>query len=304
MTMHLTRAEVAQVIAGMRPRARPLDILVWQVAQAQQPWQAAVPVLTTYQNPDGGFGHGIEPDVWHPASSPLATTVALQYAHTLGIPVAHELWQRALRYLIGAYDTAAGKWHPMAAGVNAYPHAPWWHADEQTGQNSLDKDWPNPSVEIIGYLQAHVGEIGEMDHWYAALLEYVVRADTIESHALACYVRAYPWLPKSIQTRIFPHLVRLLRQVIHPTPADWLVAYVPTPLDYVTHPQAPFADQLADMIDVQLDQWCLHVRAHGSWVPTWQWGQYADAWTTAQQWWTGKMTVERLLILERFGRIV
>ena len=34
--------------------------------------------LAVYQNDDGGFGHGLEPDLRTPASSVIATTVAFQ----------------------------------------------------------------------------------------------------------------------------------------------------------------------------------------------------------------------------------
>jgi hypothetical protein len=268
------------------------------------PQDDVVAQLDTFQNADGGFGHGIEPDVWHPASSPLATTVALQYAQRIGLPPQYALVQRALGYLAGSYDRVAGKWHPMAAGVNAYPHAPWWQADAQTGQNALDRDWPNPTAEIIGYLSAYQGVHADLSGWYNDLTTHIAQVDTMESHALACYVRAYDWLPNDVQSVIYPHVVRLLRPTIHPVPAEWQSAYVPTPLGYVHTPASPFFAEIADLIDIQLDQWCYHVQTVGVWHPTWEWGQYDNEWATAHGWWTGKMTVERIMIMHQFGRIV
>lgn len=294
------RQLIAQQLA---PIARPLDWAVWQLWRGQTTQDDAVAHLVAFQNADGGFGHGIEPDVWHPASSPLATTVALQYAHKIGLSPQHALVQQALRYLVGSYDGAVGKWHPMAAGVNAYPHAPWWHADTQTGQNALDRDWPNPTAEIIGYLSFYQGTDVDLATLYDALVHHIAQADTIESHALACYVRAYEWLPSAVQAEIYPHVVRLLRPTIHPVPAEWQSAYVPTPLDYVQTPASPFFVEIADWVDIQLAQWCHHVQTVGVWTPTWQWGQYDESWQKAHQWWTGKMTVERMIILGNFGRI-
>jgi hypothetical protein len=292
---------LAQQLEGI---ARPLDWAVWQAWCGQVTQDDVVAHLATYQNADGGFGHGIEPDVWHPASSPLATTVALQYAHQIGLPSQYALVQRALGYLAGAYDRVAGKWHPMAVGVNEYPHAPWWQADAQTGLNALDRDWPNPTAEIIGYLSAYQGVHADLSVWYNDLTTHIAQADTMESHALACYVRAYGWLPNDVQSVIYPHVVRLLRPTIHPVPAEWQSAYVPTPLDYVHTPASPFFAEIADLIDIQLDQWCYHVQTVGVWHPTWEWGQYDNEWATAHGWWTGKMTVERIMIMHQFGRIV
>lgn len=303
--MNRISAKDIQLIAQqLAPIARPLDWAVWQAWRGHATWSDVVPHLTAYQNADGGFGHGIEPDVWHPASSPLATTIGLQYAHWIGLPPQHALVQRALGYLVAAYDTSAGKWHPMAAGVNAYPHAPWWHVDAQTGQNALDRDWPNPTAEIIGYLSIYQGTDVDFATLCAALVDHIAQADTMESHALACYVRAYDRVPLQVQAALYPHVVRLLRPTIHPVPAEWQSAYVPTPLDYVHTPASPFFAEIADLIDIQLNQWCHHVRHHGLWRPTWQWGQYDTEWSTAHAWWTGKMTVERMMILDRFGRFV
>ena len=299
----LTTADVERSATLLASIARPLDWALWQAWRGEATWVDVVPHLAAYQNADGGFGHGIEPDVWHPASSPLATTVALQYAKSIGIPTYHELVQRALAYVVTTYDGTAGKWHPMAQGVNDYPHAPWWHADEQTGQNALDGDWPNPTVEIIGYLGAYRGDFRHGPALYEDLVAYITHATTIESHALACYMRAYEWLPRDVQTTIYPQLVRLLRATIHPEPAAWSVAYVPTPLDYVHTPASPFFAEVAHLVAIQLDQWCMHVQTKGVWTPTWQWGQYADEWSIAHAWWTGKMTVERMMIMAKFGYI-
>ncbi len=299
----LQMSEVDALEAHLLAQARPLDWALWQVWRGRMGWEQGLTHLLPYQNADGGFGRGIEPDVWHPASSPLATTVALQYAHALGVPRTHAVWHRAHAYLMGSYDAVAGKWHPMTTGVNAFPHAPWWHADADTGQNALDGDWPNPTVEIIGALSAGVPTWEPLTGLYAALVAYVDQAETMEAHALACYVRAYATVPDAVQRAIFPPLVRLVRSTVHADPAAWATAYVPTPLDYVQAPTSPFFADMHDVVAMQLDQWVTHVQTQGLWYPTWQWGRDADAWQLARQWWAGKMTVERLIILERYGRV-
>jgi hypothetical protein len=301
ITLHNTH--LSRIERQLQLIARPLDWAIWRAWRDDGTWLDVIPHLAAYQNADGGFGHGIEPDVWHPASSPLATSVALQYAHTAGIPIHHPLVQRACAYLATSYDVDSHKWHPMAPGVNNYPHAPWWHADASTGHNALDDDWPNPTAEIIGYLNAYHGADVDMPTLHDTLIHHITQADTMESHALACYVRAYDWVPPQVQVVLYPHVVRLLRQTIHPIPAEWQRTYVPTPLDYVHTPASSFFTEIEALITIQLDQWCMYVQQHALWMPTWQWGQYADEWATAQRWWAGKMTVERMMILRRFGRI-
>ena len=51
-----------------------------------------------------------------------------------------------------------------------------------------------------------------------------------------------------------------------------------------------------------------HHRRHqgeaGAWWPTWAWGEpFAAAWPAARQAWAGMLTLDRLLLLARFGRL-
>ena len=168
--LSLNSTDLTRITTKMTRIARPLDVMLWHVWCGTTDWSDVLQPLSAFQHNDGGFGHGIEPDMWHPASSPLATSVALQYVHHAGIPTNHPLVQRALAYLETSFDADAHKWHPMAPGVNDYPHAPWWHADATTGRNALDGDWPNPTVEIIGYLGDYHGTNIDMTALYDTLV--------------------------------------------------------------------------------------------------------------------------------------
>ena len=42
-------------------------------------------ILASYQNEDGGFGHGLEPDCWNPNSSPVQTWVATEIIKEVGL---------------------------------------------------------------------------------------------------------------------------------------------------------------------------------------------------------------------------
>lgn len=116
-------------------------------------------------------------------------------------------------------------------------------------------------------------------------------------------MRASDRLPAPLQTLIYPHVLRLVQGTIHQDPAAWVATYVPTPLDFIQTPASPFYPALAELVDIQLSQWLSYAQQHDVWTPTWTWGQYDDEWPTAQAWWSGKMTVERLIILARFQRL-
>jgi hypothetical protein len=59
--------------AFLRRNARPLDFARFQYHFENGSQEAVLTALAAYQNPDGGFGHALEPDAWNPNSSPMQT---------------------------------------------------------------------------------------------------------------------------------------------------------------------------------------------------------------------------------------
>jgi hypothetical protein len=84
-------------------------------------------VLKCYQNPDGGFGHGLEPDVMSPASTAICTEVAMAYLDGLGVtdgPMVDDM----MHWIDDALQADGSILHPVA-DVLAYPHGEWFEDD-------------------------------------------------------------------------------------------------------------------------------------------------------------------------------
>ena len=60
--------------------------------------------ITTYQNNDGGFGHGLEPDLRTRYSSSLCTTVALQILNDMNAIKKHKIIKKAIVYLENTFN--------------------------------------------------------------------------------------------------------------------------------------------------------------------------------------------------------
>lgn len=87
--------------------------------------------LTCYKNPDGGWGHGIEPTIKTPDSHPLALEFALQLVRVTGIR-ANSLFHDASEWLARVQASDGSLVNPMS--VLDYPCAPRWV--ESGGQTS------------------------------------------------------------------------------------------------------------------------------------------------------------------------
>jgi hypothetical protein len=99
--------------------------------------------LRPYQNPDGGFGQGLEPDFRGPVSQPLALESALRVL--VGIHDADALLQPALAWA-QSIRTPDGGMPNVLGDVREYPRAPWFVSDPKQPGSLL------PTASIAGLL--------------------------------------------------------------------------------------------------------------------------------------------------------
>jgi hypothetical protein len=265
--------------------------------------EAVVSGLERFRNGDGGFGHGLEHDFLMPDSSPMATTVALQIFREVGVGT-HPIIDDALDYFQRSFDRDARRWWAVPQAVNDHPHAPWWHADEQSGLTVIDANWGNPGAEIIGYLYAGGKSTG--DPAKAELLDsaaaHLSSIDTFASeHELYCYIRMFEMLDVNDRRRFYEPIVRGIRQLVCLDAERWN-EYLPRPLDFVSRRSHPLFEVVEPWAGSQLD-YLIDTCEDGLWYPTWEWGQYEEAWQTSKKNWTAKITIGNLLILRDFGRL-
>lgn len=301
----LSKAQFEKASAFVQAQAREVDKRLFDFYFGAGTAVSVLNALAAYQNEDGGLGHGIEPDFRLRASSPMATSVGLQYCAAVNAPAEHPLIQKALGYLVATYDWEHQYWPATYENVNDEPHAFWWHVSELTPPT--EAQWPNPSAEIVGYL-----------HRYNALVpsdllnQATIRAksnlnssDIItgaepQRYNILCWERAVSSLPVALATAV--------TAAIHRT----FAAYGPIQKDtfqelgvlaFARHPMAILAQIAPDLVQQALDDEIANQGDDGGWRPGWHWGQYEDVWPIAKQEWAGKITVETLHTLNNFGRI-
>lgn len=79
--------------------------------------------LGAYRNPDGGFGHGLEPDVRSPHSEPLATLTALDLLASWDVP--DHPWVRSGLEWVASISAVDGSVPFVTDPSLEWPHAPW-----------------------------------------------------------------------------------------------------------------------------------------------------------------------------------
>ncbi|MCD4685586.1 MAG: hypothetical protein K8S97_06590, partial [Anaerolineae bacterium] len=103
MTHMLSQEHRNQAHSFLTTRARKLDRALYYFYFADGSPDTVLAELAKFQNPDGGFGHALEPDMRLADSSVIATTIAFQVFRELATSADHPLIERACAYLRATY---------------------------------------------------------------------------------------------------------------------------------------------------------------------------------------------------------
>lgn len=106
--------------------------------------------LAAYRNPDGGFGHALEPDVRCPGSQPSAALSALEILAELDMP-GDPMVSGLADWIAGIADPDGGV-PTVLPSATGHPHAPWMT--------------PNPEAGFLTYaLAAGLWRLGARHPW-------------------------------------------------------------------------------------------------------------------------------------------
>ncbi|RDY28268.1 hypothetical protein CHL78_006350 [Romboutsia weinsteinii] len=286
--------------------ARPLEKSVYQKYFKDGPEEDIILELKKYQNEDGGFGNGIESDFILPQSSPMATSVGLRLLSNLErSKEVNDIIKLAIDYLEKTYNTYRNGWFSVPKEVNDFPHAPWWSYDDKIEMTVIDKSWGNPTAEIIGYLYKYKDYVKTLD--VELLVEYAIsyienKNHFNSEHELYCYLKLFNELPNNLKDRLEKKLAIAIDQVIVYDEKKWL-KYVPTPLDFIKKTDSHRFEIIESKIDSNLDFIIRELKLNERLIPPWGNVFYKEGLDNAYNEWTGVLTLEALIILDRFNRI-
>lgn len=283
----------------LQTHARKLDLRLYEHLFEKAGAQPVIDELSKYQNADGGFGNGLEPDLQLPDSSALATTVAFQYLAKLQTNTS-SLAEKAIHYLADSYDNPKQRWVNIPPTANKHPRAPWWNYEEVLQWAG----WGNPSAEILGYLLQYADKLNDkafLKKVSEQAIQHLYATTKPEQHEVKCYIRLYNYAGKDLQAKLYDRLAAHIKQLAKTDLKDW-VGYTATPLTFIDSPDSPFANLFSKQLLLKNAHYISQqIVANTHWEPTWQWGQFDKEWAKAKQDWSGKLTVENIELLKAFG---
>ncbi len=206
----LTSSAFEKAASFINENGRPLERAQFNYHFGTGSLKSVLIELRKFQNDDGGFGHGIEPDVRMPFSSPFSGTLAFQVSRELELAGDDPLIRDGIGYFVNTFDRSIGGWDPVGPRGDEYPHAPWWDYQPVGDQlNSLKRS--NPGAEIAGYLHlySHLVDQAFLDEVTTMVIDsFDALPDDMGFHAMMCFVRMAEMAPKALAERLGPKLRR------------------------------------------------------------------------------------------------
>lgn len=310
----LGKVEFEAARTYIKSAARPLEAALFDFHFENGAADAVFEALATFQNADGGFGHGLEPDVRSPVSSVICTTIAFQILGDM--PHLDEsqhlgtIFENAASYLQATFDAEQLHWRIIPHAVASSPRAPWWH--EGGRAEDFDAFSLNPTAEVLGLLYRYESVFPKQIITNEArtevtkkVVQAILDSDEIEMHDLFCCLRlaASPNLSDDVAATLQQKLGQLTVGTVATDPAQWS-GYGLQPLDVVHGPDSALIAGLEDAIAANLDYVISAQNKNGAWMPAWTWGDvYPEAWEQAKIEWAGVITLGKLKTLKKFGRI-
>lgn len=274
----------------MLSEARLLERLLFAVRFEGAAPAAVGALISAYQNPDGGLGHALEPDLRCPESQPLFVAVGLQALHDAGWRD-RELSLRICSFLEGLSDDS-GFVPPLLPSALDSPRAPHW--------SSLWEAGINPTAEICGFLHYQGVEHPWLARATQACCEVLLADPPREAHALLSATRLVEHLPdRQLAETLAGKIAEALPEAAFFIPTAPVTTYGLTPLHFAPTPESPLRRFFTtEQIDGHLAELMANQQQDGGWPITWEPPEGAS-----RSEWRGRVTLEALLCLTANGWI-
>lgn len=270
----------------VRSEARLVEARLFAVLFEGADPRGVVEALRGYQNPDGGFGHGLEPDKRCPDSQPLDVEFAFDVLLAAG--VRDDAMVRRAADWLDTVSAPGGAVALLTPAIEGYPRAA--HITAEGCVPGL-----NPTAGLVGRLHALGVDHPWRERAGAWCAEEIARGLPAEAHALREVMAFLERTGDVDLDRVRAHLPGVA--YYRSDPAD--PSYGVTPLWFAPTPDSVWRPLFTDeQLDAHLDRLVADQQDDGGWALTWQPPSHA-----ATLEYRGAVTVEALRTLRAYNRI-
>lgn len=297
----ITQDQLQQIEKWLFTHARSLEIAKWNLIFHKGTKECLVNELLKYQNPNGGFGNSLEPDITTPDSSTIASVEAIMLSQDYGLDLGATWAKKLLSWYENTMKDTPDIWERVPKSINDHPHAPWWGYDPNAGF----KPFPN-AIVASALLQGTNSQriLGEQtaERCMKFLLDDT-SYDWFDTYSLQLLFTVLmkldsPLIIRDIVTRMKLRVVRS----ICVNPDEW-PGFVAQPLHSIDSPNSYWHTLSPKEVQMNLDYWESTLTADGYWPLNFDWGVDSIAAQTAANSWLGITAVKHIKTLKAFHRV-
>ncbi len=224
--------------------------------------EAVGKLILAYQNPDGGLGHALEPDVRCPESHPLFIEIGLKALRSAGLrdpAIALPMCQ-----FLEEVSDAAGLVPPILESALRSPHASHWST---AGMPDL-----NPTAGICGLLHYQGVEHPWLSRATNTCCELLLQDPPLEAHTLRSATLLVEHLPdRQMAEALAEKIAAALPKASFFIPHAPVETYGLTPLHFAASPLSRWCRLFTqDQLEGHLDDLMSRQQEDGGWPINWK----------------------------------
>lgn len=293
--------DLKKTIDWLYRHGRPIDVARYEFLFLGKNRELLEKTLSSYQNSDGGFAHGLEPDFKNPNSTALQCWMAFTVIDELKLDVNDDIVVNLLDYLVNKAPKKEGMFLSTIPSNNDYPHAQWWSYQEGA------EVWGyNPTIAIAGFIYKYAWINENYIKFSRELIQRAIddfnAKPTDEMHEIRAFLDMINYVK---DLKDFNDSDKFLKKILQRIEANieknselWFTTYCVRPLQFFDVPNTFAYDLYRDLAKKEAMMILDSRNTSGIWEITWQWSEYPEDRVIAKREWQSSMAIGYLKILK------
>lgn len=303
----MDKIDLKQISNWMHRNARELDLKIWNCLFEDGTALEVADAMMVYQNEDGGFGHGIDPDNWNTNSMPYATLYAIDALDLVKFyDMDHPVYQGIRKYL---NSTGPDKWIFTLPTNADHPHASFYNYSEQYNKLESTGVIIALSAFVIKYasdlsvfetvmkgLDSFITKLQENDLGDMGPSGYIKLIDAIEEKGIKGYDYA----------QLHQRLITVVNQVMQKDEKQW-ERYGYRPSDFIKTKDSVFLSGNEEIVEKECDFLIRTLPINDVWPVSWCWFDNAKLYPKEEiislHMAKARKSIEKILFLKEFNHV-
>ncbi len=298
----LTYEQLCKMDKWITNNARAYDRAKWEYLFHNGAKEKIVEEMLKYQNADGGFGNGFEPDILSPLSAAIPSAEAIFQSYDYDLDCNQDWFKKLLSYFEKSIKNIPKYWEDFPKEILNYPHPPYWNYETSISFS------PNPCA-VVASAMIRYGTEAQIKLGYniaKKCLEFLKSDSFCGDHDTLNILALFKQLlsinsPLITQDVYFSLEKRIIQNVCFDS-SRWC-EYVFQPLDFISSYDSVGYDFLKHGIENNINFWINTINEEGVWSPNFSWGIDDEIANQVTKIWKGYIAVKRAKILLSFNMI-